>query len=83
MAIRDVSDLEEWQSVCQEARKHPDNWVMQRRFHVESIATPEGPMYPCLGVYVIRGQVAGAYGRMARRPLIDDCSRDVVVLMDR
>ena len=83
VAIRDVSDAEDWQSVCREARKHPDEWAMQRRFQVESVETPEGPMYPCLGVYVIHGQVAGAYGRIARRALIDGGSREAVVFVDR
>jgi glutathionylspermidine synthase len=83
VALHGVNDAKDWQRVCAEAARNPDCWVLQRRFTVESLSSPEGPMYPCLGVYVIDGKVAGAYGRMADRPLIDDRSRDVVVLLDR
>ena len=37
-------------------------------------------VYPCLGVYTIGGRVAGAYGRLARRPLIDARAEDAAVL---
>ncbi len=83
VALRGVNETEDWERVCAEAARAPERWVLQRRFQVESLETPEGTMYPCLGVYVIDGKVAGAYGRMAHRPLIDDRSRDVVVLVER
>ena len=39
-------------------------------------------MYPCLGVYVVDGQAAGAYGRMGRQPLINGRSREGVVFVE-
>src|SRR5262249_46454436 len=71
----------EGQRIRAAAVMDPSAWAAQRRFDAPPLATPEGPMYPCVGVYVIDGRVAGAYGRMAARPLIDDRSRDVVVLV--
>jgi len=83
VGIRGVSEPEDWQSIRQAARKDPGAWAMQQRFEILPLATPDGPMYPCLGIYVIDGKVAGAYGRLASRPLIDDRSRDVVVLIPK
>jgi hypothetical protein len=39
-------------------------------------------MYPCLGVFTIDGRVAGAYGRVARTPLINHLAQDAAVLID-
>jgi nucleoside-diphosphate-sugar epimerase/glutathionylspermidine synthase len=76
-----VTPPDAWQGIVRAARKHPNIWAAQRRFDPIPLPTPEGPLYPCLGVYVIEGQVAGCYGRMASRPLIDDRSREVAVLV--
>jgi glutathionylspermidine synthase len=64
------------------ARLHPGHWVAQQRFETLSIATPWGPLYPCLGVYTINGRAAGIFGRMAPRPLIDFAAIEVAVLVD-
>jgi len=34
----------------------------------------------CLGVYTIDARVAGAYGRIAERPLVDARAKDAAVL---
>lgn len=83
VAIRGVNESAVWQRIHETVAKDPDAWAAQRRFDLLEVSTPEGPLYPCLGVYVIDGQVAGAYGRMAARPLIDDRSRDVAVLVKK
>ena len=54
--------------------------MAQRRFEAVALEHDGEVLYPCLGVYVIDGQAAGIYGRVARRPLIDARSRDVAVL---
>ena len=82
IAIRGVNEQDDWTRICMRVASTPENWVQQQRFVVERLDTPEGAMFPCLGIYVIDGKVAGAYGRMAHRPLIDYRSRDVVVLVD-
>jgi glutathionylspermidine synthase len=81
VAIFGVSDPADWRRVRSAALADERAWAAQRRFDVLPVGTPEGPLYPCLGVYVIGGEAAGAYGRAADRPLIDDRSRDVVVLV--
>lgn len=79
--IRLVADPLVWQRALREVRQRPQVWAAQRLFNPVPLATPEGLLYPCLGVYVIDGQVAGCYGRMSAEPLTDDRSREVVVLM--
>jgi len=36
--------------------------------------------FPCLGVYTLDARVIGAYGRLARVPLIDARAADAAVL---
>jgi nucleoside-diphosphate-sugar epimerase/glutathionylspermidine synthase len=76
-----ITAPDDWQRLLRSVRKHPDDWAAQRRFDPIPLPTPEGLLYPCLGIYVIDGQVAGCYGRLASRPLIDDRSREVAVLV--
>ena len=38
-------------------------------------------LYPSIGIYTIDGHAAGAYGRIAERPLIDGRARDTAVLV--
>jgi glutathionylspermidine synthase len=70
-----------WQRLVRSVRKHPDGWAAQRCFDPIPLPTPEGLLYPCLGIYVIDGRIAGCYGRLASQPLIDDRSREVAVLV--
>jgi nucleoside-diphosphate-sugar epimerase/glutathionylspermidine synthase len=79
--LHTVTAADEWQRLIRAIRKRPDSWAAQRRFDPIPLPTPEGLLYPCLGVYVIDGRVAGCYGRLASRPLIDDRSREVAVLV--
>jgi glutathionylspermidine synthase len=83
VGINGVSDPCDWAQITRAARKNPDAWAAQRRFESFPLATPEGPHYPCLGVYVIDGRAAGAYARMGVRPLIDYQAREVAVLVRR
>jgi glutathionylspermidine synthase len=82
VAIHGVTGDDDCRRIQAAARAAPDDWAVQRRFEVLPLATPEGLLYPCLGIYVIAGQVAGAYGRMGMLPLIDDRSRDIAVLVE-
>jgi glutathionylspermidine synthase len=81
IGISGVTGEDVWQRIQRSVRRDPRAWVAQRRFTPLALPTPEGPLYPCLGVYVIDGHAAGAYGRVAPRPLIDDRSREIVVLL--
>ena len=83
VAIRGLLNAQQWRLAAREVRRAPDQWVAQRRFEPVPLATPQGEMYPCIGVYTIDGQAAGAYARIAPRPLIDFAAIDIAVLVDR
>jgi glutathionylspermidine synthase len=78
--LRRVTDAEAWRGIVRAVRRRPAAWAAQRCFCPLPLATPEGVVYACLGVYVIDGRVAGCYGRLASQPLIDERSREVAVL---
>jgi hypothetical protein len=81
VAMRGLSDRRQYWRTVGQALLRPDQWIVQRRFETVGIPTPEGVMYPCLGVYTVNGQAAGIYGRMARQPLINFAAIDVAVLI--
>jgi glutathionylspermidine synthase len=56
-------------------------WMAQRRFFGRQLATPFGPMNPCLGIYTINGRATGIYGRMSPKPVIDYSAYDVAILL--
>jgi hypothetical protein len=70
----------QWRQAAWAARLCPGGWAAQRRFDPLPVATPDGMMFPCLGVYTIEGRAAGVYGRLSPRPLIDYAAVDVAVL---
>jgi hypothetical protein len=70
-----------WREAAWDASLRPWHWVAQRRFETLAIETPAGPLYPCLGVYVVDGAAAGLYARMSPHPLIDFQAIDVAALV--
>jgi glutathionylspermidine synthase len=81
VGIAGVTERAAQARIARSARLAPWRWAAQRRFHAASLPTPDGPRFPCVGVYVVDGRVAGLYGRLAARPLIDDKAADAVVLV--
>jgi glutathionylspermidine synthase len=72
----------EWRPIRKATRRSPGWWAAQRRFEaVPFQAAGEAPCFPCVGVYTVDGRAAGAYGRVARRPLIDHLAQDAAVLL--
>jgi glutathionylspermidine synthase len=71
-----------WRRAAWAARLRPGQWAAQWRFDPLAVATPDGMMYPCLGVYTIDGRAAGIYGRLSPRPVTDYAAVDVAVLTE-
>jgi len=80
IGMRDLIDAKEWRSIQRGARFWPSAWIAQRRFVMSPVMVGGVDLYPCLGVYTVDDRVAGAYGRLARRPLIDAHATDAAVL---
>lgn len=76
-----VTAEKDQRAIRRSARWRPRNWIAQRRFEIVPTESEGRRFYPCLGVYTIDARVAGVYGRMSRRPIIDQQSQDVAVLI--
>lgn len=81
VAMSRVTEPATFTRITRTAKWQPRRWAAQRRFSAAPLATPEGLEYPCIGVYVVDGRVAGLYGRIAGRPLIDGSAKDIVLLV--
>ena len=75
-----TTSSKEWTRLAKEVRRRPHAWVAQRRFVTVALEAEGERSYPCIGVYTIDGSAIGAYGRVARRPLIDWRAQDAAVL---
>lgn len=80
--MRESMSARAWSQLCSLVERHPEKWVVQRRFNVVPIASHLGPVYPCLGVYTINGRTAGVYARASLRPVVDYAAMDVALLVD-
>ena len=83
VAIEGVSSARQMRAARWWSRLFPTRWAAQRRFIATPVHTPDGPRFPTVGVFVIDGRAAGAYGRVASRPLIDWRAQDAPVLIAR
>ena len=81
VGVPGVVPRQEWDRIARHARRAPSQWVAQRRFAPTPLRVREVDLHPGIGVYTIDGRVAGAYGRLASRPLIDATARDAAVLV--
>jgi glutathionylspermidine synthase len=79
--LEGVTPAKEARLIKCSARWHPRSWIAQERF--QAVPMPDGKdgVYPCIGVYTLNSRVIGAYGRVARRPLIDHLAQDAAVLV--
>jgi len=82
VSARSLLPEDKWRAVERDVSRRPGDWVAQRRFEPVAVATPMGPLYPCLGVYTVEGRAAGIYGRVSPRPIIDYEAIYIAVLID-
>ena len=76
-----VTEGKQSKRLSRNARWFPSRWAAQRRFAATAFRVHDVDLYPSIGVYTIDGRAAGAYGRIAERPLIDGRARDAAVLV--
>lgn len=72
-----------WLGALSRTMTRPHSFVAQHRFDALRIATPNGPMYPCIGIYTIDGRATGIYARLSPHPVVDYAAQDVPVLLRR
>lgn len=83
IGIEGVTPPKDMAAIVRAARRNPRDWVLQRRFAVGALASADGPLHPCLGVYVVDGRACGVYGRVARRALVAHDAQDAAVVVER
>lgn len=83
VTIRELMPAREWLKTRACVSLRPNTWVAQRRFESTSLITPGGPRHACVGVYTVNGRTAGAYARLAEKPLIDFAAVDVALLLEQ
>jgi glutathionylspermidine synthase len=76
-----VTSAKEKRVIDRSIRRYPKIWIAQERFQAVPMRSTIGDLYPCFGVYTLNARVIGAYGRVARRPLIDHLAQDAAVLV--
>jgi glutathionylspermidine synthase len=80
VAIRGVTDARQYSEILRAVRKQETQWIAQQRFEVVPVPTPDGDVFPCIGVYTVNGKMAGLYGRAAHTALINQDALDVAVV---
>lgn len=81
VGIAGVTEEKAYERILRHARREPTGWVAQRRFESVAVPTEAGPRHICLGVFTIDGRAAGAYGRMAPKPLVDGYAEEIALLI--
>jgi glutathionylspermidine synthase len=81
VGVKGVVSPAEWRVIERDVRRAPRHWVAQRRFVPTPLVTRGTSLHPSVGVYTVDGCVAGGYGRLASRPLIDAQAMDAAVLV--
>ena len=72
-----------WSKLLAKAQREPHRWVAQRRFETLSLSSASGEVKPCVGVFVIGGQAAGAYVRLSRTQVTDAYAQDAPIFLMR
>ena len=76
-----INTEKEERAIDRSIRRYPHMWIAQERFEAVPLRTAAGDFFPCIGIYTLNTRVIGAYGRMARRPLIDHLAQDTAILV--
>jgi glutathionylspermidine synthase len=79
--MREAVSARSWNALKRTALKHPERWVVQRKFEISPVWSELGWVYPCIGVFTINGEAAGTYTRVGLRPVIDYNAMDVALLI--
>jgi glutathionylspermidine synthase len=80
--VRELTDPKIWATTCKSVARHPEQWVVQKRFETIPISSDTGALYPCIGVYTINGRACGTYGRGSSHPITNYAAYDIAVLIE-
>lgn len=82
VSIRELLTPGQWLQTRLGVALAPSEWIAQRRFQSAPVSTPVGLRHACIGIYTVNGRAAGAYARLAEKPLINFAAVDVALLIE-
>lgn len=83
VGIHGSTPPKEMRSIRRAAFWRPRHWIAQTRFDAVPLPSPDGtPLYPSIGVFVIEGKAAGAYGRAVTTPPVNHRAFEMAVLVE-
>jgi len=84
ISIKEACSDEEYKEIMKDVRKHPKEYLAQKKFESQPITSDDGKKYHvCLGSYTVDGKHAGFYARISKTPRIDSNAADIPVLIER
>lgn len=84
ISIREAVTDKEYAQIMRAVRRHPRDWIAQKRFESKPVLGPDGESYHlCIGVFTVDGKAAGFYGRISPYPRIDARAKDIPLLVER
>ncbi len=83
ISIKEACRGNEYKQILADVRKHPKNYLAQKRFESMPLAGDNGEAFHvCLGSYAVNGVHAGYYARISGLPRIDSHAADIPVLIE-
>lgn len=83
ISIKEACKEDEYMKILKDVKKHPKQYLMQKRFESKTIDGVDGMKYHiCIGSYIVEGKHAGYYARMSEYPRIDSYAADIPVLIE-
>lgn len=84
ISIEEACQEGEYQAILQDVKKHPKEYLAQKRFFSKPLQSEEGILFHvCLGSYAVNGKHAGFYARISNKPRIDSHAKDIPVIIER
>ena len=84
ISIKEACDDDEYNDILKDIKKHPKNYLAQKRFNSKLLKSPDGKYFHvCLGSYTVDGKHAGFYARISDKPRIDSNAADIPVIIER
>lgn len=82
ISIKEVISEKEFKQINNLVKKHPNDWIAQKKFISKPITNEEGKSYHlCIGTFAIDGKFAGFYGRISPYARIDANAIDIPILI--
>lgn len=84
ISIKEACNEDEYKAILKDVRKHPKNYLAQKKFISKPLKSPEGEeFHVCLGSYTVDGKHAGFYARVSKKNRIDSDAADIPVIIER